>query len=805
MRLYHQGVQAFKQGQYGAALTWFQQLAQIETVHPALMLKGQMGLIRAYQKLGQVDDVRQGCQRMIAAGVPEARRWAEGVLAQLPASPPPAAPTRQPTGSDRSFPPLNPVPPSSLSTDPTGFVPLEASPSAPDLPAQPLPAQNFKSQERHHLEPPADEPEHSSPLATSDTPEDSAAPESPEAGTSLFLYWELNQEPDQPRSPAETPLPAPATKPAARPARPPQPSTTTGSRRRPQHPWRPPYALWAVQVVVVCITLWVALAGFHGLLRGINTVVRRGGRFIGLDGFALLERTYTIPILLLLVGLVLASPWWIDSLLTHLYGQRPLTSRQLQGQHPAVLKLLRQQCQKQGWYLPELRLLPDAVPLCFSYGWRPRHLRIVVSQGLLDQCDSDLLGMFYLYELAHMGNRATAIASALGGFLVVLQAAQRYVATWRQRQSLPALRVMLGALSCLCYGLFWSLRRGLLWISRSRSDWADRRVEYWLHRPDLQRDSLCWMTTQLPAVVGQRGTLPPLWWSLDLLMPVSPQAALSPGSWMASLGEAIPILPDWANPYRHWLVGGATHKPLGERLHWLNQQAIQRQQPALNLAASIPSPLPSLSMPRLIRQNSPILGLCLGGGLALGFWFVGGLVLRFGWQRLSWWYQDESLLYGGLLLGLGLGLLLRINILYPDVPARAPVADPHLLLGPLDQLPVEGYPCRLSGTLLCPNDLLQTSDFYLLTLGGLIKLHVSSPQPLLWSLRSQPSPLSQWVGRSVTVAGWRRRSNGILWIDVASLELSSQRSPVLITAPIWATVVSLGLCLGGIAIIWLGV
>lgn len=413
--------------------------------------------------------------------------------------------------------------------------------------------------------------------------------------------------------------------------------------------------------------------------------------------------------------------------------------------------------------------------------------------------------MFYAYELAHMVNQATAVISGLGGLLLILHTLYRRLAQWREGRSSRFPQVALGGLAYGCYGLFWSLRRGLLWLSRQRSAWADRRVEALTQRPDLQQQHLRWLTSQLPAHLAQRGTLHPLWESLDVLMPLSPQAALSPGSFIPTLGEAATVLDDWANPYRHWLVGGASHPPLGERLIWLNQRASQRQQPALNLGEPMPSTLPTLSIPRLLRQKSPVLGLLLGGGIALIFWFVGGLVLRLEWTRLSWWYQDESLLYGGVLLGLGLGLLTRINALYPDIPAtQAPGSEARLLLGALDQLPVEGEPCRLSGTLFSPLDTGPAQDLYLATLGGMVKLGFSSPQPMLWALRQTPSPLKQWIGRSVTVSGWRRRNDGVVWVDVATLGLSSQRQVIPVVAPIWATVISLGLCLGGIFVIFTG-
>ena len=791
--LYRQGVQAFKQGRDREALAWFQQLTQLPTATPQVQLKGRMGLILTQQRLGQVDQARQGCQQVLASGIPQARQWAESVLEKLP------PPTQTPPGK--------PTPPALPTSDPTGFMPLPP-------PVKTASAPVAEPQDGGKPAPPLAKP-------------DAGFRPDPD-GISLFHYQQLNQEagaePSDPANPSQAssatqdrggtvPVPQPvSTDSQPRPQRqtvPPQTVPPRQGQRPSQGPRRPPlgspHGLWAVQIVTVLATLWVTTTGLHLLFRGVNTLLRQVTWPIRLGGIALLNRSYTGPIVVLFLGLMLTSPWWMDYLLAQIYGQRPLTARQLQGTHPEVLKRLRQQCRQRGWYLPELRLLPTTVPLCFSYGWRPRYLRIVVSQGLLDSGDDEMLGMFYAYELAHMVNQATAVISGLGGFLLILHTLHGRLAQWREGRSSRFPKVALGGLAYGCYGLFWSLRRGLLWLSRRRSEWADRRVEALTQRPDLQQQHLCWLTSQLPAHLAQRGTLHPLWASLDILMPLSPQAALSPGSFIPTLGAAATVLDDWANPYRHWLVGGASHPPLGERLFWLNQRAIQRQQPALNLAEPVPSPLPSLSIPRLMRQKSPVLGLLLGGGIALVFWFVGGLVLRLEWTRLSWWYQDESLLYGGVLLGLGLGLLTRINALYPDILAiQPPISEARLLLGSVDQLPVEGAPCRLSGTLISPLDNGQAQDLYLATLGGMVKLGFSSPQPMLWALRPTPSPLKPWVGRSVTVSGWRRRNDGVVWVDVATIGLSSQRQVIPIVAPIWATMISLGLCLWGVFVIFTG-
>lgn len=809
--LYRQGEAAFKQGQYTVALGHFRQLVSDAEADSPVQLKGRMGLILTQQKLGQIAQARQECQRVLASGIPAARRWAESLLAKLPEGPPEAAelPVTDPARSSIPRP---------TTFDATGFVPLDASPASPDSLKTPSPLQtpprdaDVPSTALGSAEPDRPQPAPTPPQNPSLAPRVAAEPLAavPITPQSFFHYQHLNQETreigPQAASPQTT---SPELSPGVQrqgdsPNPPPQrPAPTPSQRRLPTRPLPKPYELWVAQILTLLAMLWVATVGIQWALHHLNNLLRQVTWPVRLWGISWLDRPLTIPILLLGCGIMLTSPWWMDVLLAKVYGQRPLGTRSLQGQHPAALNQLRQQCQRQGWYLPELRVLPDSVPLCFSYGWRPRFLRIVVSQGLLDSAGDETLGIFLAYELAHLINGATVVIAPLGGMLLILFGVAQALTQWADGQLPWPIQVALRGLDQGIYGLFWSLRRGLLWLSRLRSRWADRRVEAMIQRPDLQQTALLWLTHQLPAHLNQRGTLSPLWWSMDVLMPLSPHAALSPGSFIPSLGEATPLIHDWANPYRQWLVGGASHGLLGDRLRWLNHRAMQRQQSTLALAEPTTT-LTTFSLPRLLRQKGPMIGGLVGGGLALGFWFVGGLVMRFGWQRLSWWYQDESLLYGGVLLGLGIGLLIRINALYPDIPSTQPITtDPNQLMGAVNQLPVEGKPCSLSGTLLkASSDPGQT--VYLATLDGLVRLGFSSPQPWLWELKPSSSPLRQWVGRSITVTGWQRRNDGLLWVDVAALGLVSQRQQVTITAPLWATLISLGLCLGGIYTIWTG-
>jgi hypothetical protein len=195
----------------------------------------------------------------------------------------------------------------------------------------------------------------------------------------------------------------------------------------------------------------------------------------------------------------------------------------------------------------------------------------------------------------------------------------------------------------------------------------------------------------------------------------------------------------------------------------------------------------------------------------MGLWFLGGIVNRLGWWRLSWFYQDSSLLTGGLWLGLGLGLLLRINRLFPDSQPKVGTAttDPPDTIAALLQyplpLPVQGQPVTLRGNLWGQSGVGNwgCQDLYLNDASGIVRL--ANPVPLgslqgLFQPRNHPH---KWIGRRVTVTGWGRYNGGMLWVDINQIQLDQQRF-FQAYGPIWATATSLGVSLIGIATILRG-
>ncbi|PSN16912.1 hypothetical protein C7293_00600 [filamentous cyanobacterium CCT1] len=806
---YQQAIAAFKAQDYDQALAQFQRLEQLPTTSP-YYLKALMGRVRVHQRLGQDDQVKRLCHKLLDSPSPQVQQWAQQVLN-------PSQSTAIATDPNASTP--NAEPPATAGADLSGFVPLD---NAKNLSQRPAAPQTLTPAPTERPVKPAQPAPQDVADSTQSTPvQDASEPEV----RSLFHYQQLNQQPDaEPKdtqtkpvgdfpsaSPRPTPVESAVPEPTALPSRPQQ--------VRPQRQVPLPkrlLALWLGQGLTAIALIWVINWAFHFTLRTVDGLLRwvRWPVQLSLPGA---YQTYTIWIVIGLVLLALASPWLMDLALAAWYRQRSLSIRQLQTYSPATLRLLRQVCRQQGWPMPELRLIADPAPLCFSYGWLPRNTRIVVSQGLLDRMSDQTLTTFYSYELVRTVNGSLPVLSAVGLSLLLLHTGYYWLAQRADALSQPMLRGLLGSGAGLFYGLFWLLRQAVLWLSRLCCRWGDRRVVALTQQPDRGIEVIVEATAAIATYLQQHGTLHPLHTSLEVLMPVSSRQSITPGRLLATsegaskgVGPEGPVSDhraaifstllavDGLNPYRQWLRVNASHEPLGERLLWLHQQALLRGQPGLPLESGAPQRAPSttMSLPLLLLQKGPLAGLVAGGSLAMGLWFIGGVVNRLGWQHLSWLYQDPSILIGGLWLGLGLGLLLRINVLFPESgqsPASRPPEETvaSLLLHPAP-LPVQGQPVTLRGKLrgLPGAGNWGCQDLYLDDESGLVKLVNPVPLGTLQGLLQPQTHPAGWVDRMVTVTGWSRYGGGLLWVDIDEVK-TDQRHSFSAYGPIWATTISI--------------
>ncbi len=813
------GVVALKTKDYDTALRIFQQLEQSA---PAFQTKARMGMVQVYQLSGNAELAREKCQELLTNPSPKIRHWAQQALAKLPLS----NEALQDNNSSSRHHFLGTEDKSSFgSHDKSGFVPLDPSPEELGEPLSPASRTSFRGSQV----PSSERDTGFTPMADSASRGEAEIDKAPETEPhqSLFHYQQLNQQ---------TGIPAAAQPSMAGKAVPPvqvTPSTPEASigptiKQKPQQGQkRPsgttpakglkldkPYRLWLVQGVTAIATLWLIHWGIHQSLRLVNDTLRLVRWPIRLNGFEAFDRPHLWLVIILGALTTLASPWLFDRLLVVLYQQNVLSTRQLQSHCPDALRLMRRVCRQREWQVPELRLIPDSIPLSFSYGWSPRTARIVISQGLLDALNNEELTALYAYEMAHVANWDMPVLSGLSFLLFLLYSGYWSLSQWGDRRQKQWLKVLTGVIASFLYGIFWLLRKLGLWLSRVRGEYCDCTSLLITRQPQHHQRLLLNLTQRISEDVTRRGYLHPLLVSLDVLMPLSPNQAVSPGSFLDDVGVPRLIAEDCLNRYRHWLVANNSHPIFGERLLFLEQWANHWHQPSLGLtvdqlgAQQPENPGSHLTVQDLVLQNSPVIGLVVGGGIALSLWFIGGVVNRLNWQQVSWLYQDDSILQGGLLIGLGMGMLMRVNRLFPENrSSQAPLSSPETLrlFDRPPTLPMNGRVVTLQGTLVgpagTPNVLCQ--NLFLKEETGLLRLQATSPLSWWQGLtHRRPHPAS-WIGRQVTISGWQRRAGGKLWIDLNSIRVAGQ--PVYqVYAPQWTTGLGIAVSLWGVWIIFSG-
>ncbi|HEY9764654.1 MAG TPA: hypothetical protein V6D07_19155, partial [Trichocoleus sp.] len=195
-----------------------------------------------------------------------------------------------------------------------------------------------------------------------------------------------------------------------------------------------------------------------------------------------------------------------------------------------------------------------------------------------------------------------------------------------------------------------------------------------------------------------------------------------------------------------------------------------------------------------------------GLAIAMVLWFLGGIVNAFDWWFLSWLYQDISILRASAFLGFGVGLLLRINRLFPDVSRSTLRANPDLkglLNRPLD-LPIDSQPVELQGVLIGRSGIANwlCQDVILKTSSGLIRLHILSSFGPFGNFFSTLAHPETWKGQAATVSGWARRG-ATVWVDVERCRIGG-KVLALANHPLWTTLLSLAACLWGVRILFRG-
>ncbi|AUT01260.1 Zn-dependent protease with chaperone function [Nostoc sp. CENA543] len=507
-----------------------------------------------------------------------------------------------------------------------------------------------------------------------------------------------------------------------------------------------------------------------------------------LEPVQFLYRDPTPALFAILFIAIAISPWLLDWLLANFYGQRELSKDVLNNHSRETSRVLHRYCQQRHWPSPQLRILPTAAPIAFTYGNLPRNARIVVSQGLLDQLADDEIATIYAAQLGQITYKDFVLMSLI--LLVTLPIYRLYqqVSDWGNTTAKGIWHWPFTIVSSLTYGLWCVLTGTALLYSRLRPYYSDRLAAEITGNPNGLIRALLKITIGIAADIQKSEFTSWQLESLNLLLPVSYQQSVTLGSIAGHLNFESMLMWDSINPYRRWLIWNNTHPLIGDRIERLCKIARHWHiDPELHLASQQSLSQQALTVTRqsFLLQIAPFLGIPLGFVFAGFIWLAWQTAFAVRIINLKWIYEDWSFVTGCLLICFSIGLVIRMNSFFPDIKASNVHTEeqlPYLLANP-SSIPIDSIKVRFVGKLLgrpgISNALAQ--DLVLQSTTGLVKLHHIS-----WL--GQPIYHQELIGRQVTVTGWLRRG-ATPWIDIHTLQTQGGKT-LNSPHPIWSTVIA---------------
>ncbi len=846
------GLAALKKKNYAEAIAILERVCEQE-LHPPTVERAQMGLVLAYNGNRTRSQALALCQTLTQSDNPKVKDWAVQTLAQFNQSSPQPRSAPPSSGSQPQTPktPNRPgKPPSSLGGDSTGFVPLDPLSSEPAQPS-PLTLPHSKGKVSPGSPPAGNltgfvplEPAQAQPARRSPVNPPPLPPPRPQGATAPRPgVSPLNQAsspgapPIPPKSPGvardypevlplesetegvdylslkETPadLPSPGGSKDEQPLTPPPESAIPTPQKnswrqagraqnwRKLKPVKPAYLFFA-QVGSAVALFWLLRVFMNWATARVNDLFYQLPLLSPIQSF---YRDQTWTLLGILALLLVASPWLLDLLLRFGYGMEKLPPQKLSNYSSEARKLLSRFCFERKQPPLELRVIPTDAPMAMTYGCLPRFARIVVTQGLLDQLEEDEIAAIYAGELGHLENwdfplMSLAVLLCQLPYLVYWQVA-RDGDKWLDSQEWFG-RIMLGTaavISAAAFGFYWVLRWPVLFLSRLRFYYSDRVSASLTGNPNALTRALLKMAVGIAQEVEKQGQTSFVLEGFDLLSPVGYMQGMTLGSCSRSASWESLLEWDSRNPYTKWLDLSQSHPPLGSRLTLLDLYArFWKLDTELDFAGDRPvtpeTRPPRWMLKRLLLQGAPYFGLPLGLLAGLTLWAIGAVAANLGFVALDWVWGDRSLLQGSLLIGVSLGIFIRINSFFPDITPKNTRSNPSLpdLLTDAAAIPLDSFPIRIEGQLLGRRGLSNwlAQDLILHSPTGLVKLHAASNLGVfgyLWLFSKRPSDS---VGQAILTVGWFRRG-ATPWIDLE--RFTTPDGKIHSSAhPIWSTLLA---------------
>jgi len=715
------GKHALKQGNYSVAIANFEGIRETE-LDEVLVTKASLKLVQAYREVGELPKAIALCQELTQHHSPKVKQWATNILPKLV--------SEQPAPSDS-----------------TGFVPLEEGGRRGDAGTRRRGDRRDKGDKgsKRDKGDKGDKRDKGDKEDISNSPiPNSQFPNNQQQTTNNKQPTTNNQQQ------TTNLLPVPYSPPSAPSLFSPRPRWRNSGRAKEWRPLKPPKFrnFWLIQI-------GSAIAGFWWLRFLVSFLMETTNLLLVelpiVRPFQPFYRDPARSLGVVLVILLLASPWLIDWLLKWFHGLEPLSLNQLASRNPEAARVVQRFCRKKRLPAIKLGILPTDAPVAMAYGNLPRNARLVVSEGLLEQLADDEVATIYAGQLGHIFHWDFILMS--WGVLILQLPYTIYwqVAEWGEKlpqlmeSKLPAyeqwltpiLLSIMGAIAALSYSCYWLLRLPLLWFSRIRVYYSDRVAVETTGNPNGLTRALLKIGLGISDYIQDSRQTSRLLEGFDLLLPVGYQQSIILSSCSPQTSFEAVLNWDCTNYYRHWLILNASHPLLGERLHLCSRYVRYWM---LNPELDLPTPTPpirdnaqQLSKLKNSYQAFPLLQSALLSGLVLGillrviFWLIGKIADWINIWQLIWLHNAQPFLDACVLVAFSLSIFIWFNRYFPEIKSTNLHNEPNLgdYLATTNLLPPDSKPVRLAGKLLGRPVLLNwlEMDLILQTSTGLIKLH----------------------------------------------------------------------------------
>lgn len=460
------------------------------------------------------------------------------------------------------------------------------------------------------------------------------------------------------------------------------------------------------------------------------------------------------------------SPFLMDLTQSWLYQTRWVELAEVESLSPETAKVIRQVCEQKKLKTPRLGIINDQNPTAFTYGSLPNSARLVVSQGLFTYLDDDEVATVYAHELGHIVHwdfAVMTVASTLVQICYLIYSTARRLGRGGDNKIKDAIQTA-GLVAYVFYVIGTYL---LLYLSRTREYFADHFAAESTGNPNGLSRALVKIAygileegsrTQEPSrlIEGTRAL-----GIYDHKAAASTGTAYRIASDTQKIGRVF--LWDMFNPWGWWMELNSTHPLTGKRVRALSTYAEQLGLPTEFDMGRVIGEGKTLSKSKL--YGNFFLDVVLYGAETIGFLvgLVMGVIL---WSSSP----NTGLAFGAPLIGLGIGIMVKALVMFPDYKQAAETDILTLMSDPYAS-PLRGQPAKLKGQLIGRGDAGYKfgSDLKIQDRSGMLYLDYASRFGPIGNFLFGMKRVKSLIGEQVGAVGWFRR--GVApWMDLIQLQ-----------------------------------